>query len=107
MLARKDRVLLIAVQLNHHPLGVLRYDLKAAGTAEVNINLRPEERGKGWGAAVIRRGNRWIAGKFGIRRIRARIKTQNGASKVAFSKAGFLFLKSMPDHDVYEARLHD
>lgn len=89
-LQREDRLLLLGV-VGKKKIGVLRFDLAQAEEAEININLAPESRGQGYGAALIRAGSRRLFEKYpSVRRVYARIKSDNQASLRAFAKAGFL-----------------
>ncbi len=96
----------MAVRLNGRAIGVLRYDLLPRSEAEVNVNVKPEARGKGWGSCILRKGNQWLK-KTGVSRVAAKIKKKNAASRNAFLRAGFQFSKSMPDYDLYETTLKD
>lgn len=91
---------------NRRPIGVLRYDFTAARKAEVNINVNPKERGKGFGALLLSRGNRWLEKNTKLKTILAKIKKNNKASQNAFLKSGFCLLKKMRSYDLYAAKLH-
>lgn len=86
-------------------LGVLRYDLTGPGRAEVNINLAPGERGKGWGARILRKGNLWLKKNRNVKKIVAKIKKQNTASKRAFEAADYQLLRRTRPFDLYGVRL--
>ncbi len=87
-LDRKDRVLLIA-ESEAGPVGVLRYDLNG-DEADVSIYLVPGEYGRGYGADTLEQGHIWLKAEHPeIRRVLARIVTDNIASMKTFEKAGF------------------
>jgi UDP-2,4-diacetamido-2,4,6-trideoxy-beta-L-altropyranose hydrolase len=79
----------IAVDKNDVPAGQIRYQIDGQ-EALVSVSLAPEQRGRGYGAEIIRLGTRklWATTKTNI--IHAYIKQDNTASVRAFAKAGFI-----------------
>ena len=79
----------IAVDKNDVPAGQIRYQINGQA-AVVSVSLAPEQRGRGYGAEIIRMGTRelWVTTKTNI--IHAYIKQDNIASIRAFVKAGFI-----------------
>jgi UDP-2,4-diacetamido-2,4,6-trideoxy-beta-L-altropyranose hydrolase len=69
-------------------VGQVRFDIKDVN-AVVSVSLAKEARGRGYGAALIRRGSEQCFADSGINLIRALIKPDNGNSVRAFLKAGF------------------
>lgn len=100
-LARSDRRIYI-VQADGVDAGAMRLDL-AAGEATVNINLAPEWRGRGIGSRALRALCREAFGPLGLRRLTARVKVDNAASRAAFARAGFT-LESAGDPLVFVRR---
>lgn len=71
------------------PLGVLRYDFTGE-RARVSIYVVPERMGQGWGGALLRQGERWLAAhRPEIRWCEAEIRGENLASKKIFERNGF------------------
>ncbi|MDZ7268732.1 MAG: GNAT family N-acetyltransferase [candidate division KSB1 bacterium] len=98
-LARRDRLLLIGMAGSER-IGVVRFDL-AGDSAEININLAPEARGRGLGTALIAAGSGYVFEHHpAITKIYAKIKPQNTASLRAFEKAGYCLL-SRAEHETY------
>lgn len=95
--ALKDpmRILFIAETMNGEKIGMLRFDLINEKFAEVNINLSPEMRGKGYGSEMIRSGAQLIQGKNLI----ARAKGSNPASVKVFERSGYVKLFKYVDVD--------
>ncbi|MBY0578115.1 MAG: UDP-2,4-diacetamido-2,4,6-trideoxy-beta-L-altropyranose hydrolase [Burkholderiales bacterium] len=98
-LSNPDRHLLIGEQ-DHRPIGVLRYDL-AGSIAEVSVYLVPGLYGRGLGSRLIEAGTIWAGLNLpNIATLRARILTENIASRKAFAKAGY-----MESNGIYEYHL--
>lgn len=92
----------MAVNAGNRPVGILRYDKLRRGNAEVNINLSPEQRGKGMGAEILMRGSAWLRKNTDFKKITARIKKTNLPSQRAFTAAGFRLTKKTSAYDIYE-----
>ena len=75
-------------------IGVVRIDRLNADAGEININIAPGCRGKGYGSRLIKLATDKMikTGKFSF--IIARIKVSNVASIKAFEKAGYRELMS-------------
>ncbi len=83
------RLLLMMVEAGGSPAGVLRYNLQET-IALVSINLAPQWRGYGLGAAILRLGSGWLRSRLpDIGEIRAEILAGNEASARAFADAGY------------------
>lgn len=98
-LQRSDRLLLIGI-VNAEKIGVVRFDL-AGDSAEINLNLAPEARGRGLGTALIVAGSSYLLQQHpAIVKIYAKIKRENLASIRAFEKAGYRLLAG-GEHPTY------
>jgi RimJ/RimL family protein N-acetyltransferase len=78
------------------PAAMLRFDLIEPDHAEININLKPEVRGKGLGEPILVAGCTYGFDTLGLVRIRAEVKPENLASIKIFERAGFV---PEGDHD--------
>ncbi len=88
-LAQSDRLLLIGID-ESRKIGIVRFDLKQPGEAEININLAPECRGRGYGTALIQEASEHLFQHHpAVRVIYAKVKPDNPASLRAFEKAGY------------------
>lgn len=95
--------ILVARARGGKPVGQLRLDAVADGTAEVSIVVDPACRGRGVGTAMLRSipdgGRR-------LRRLVAYVRPDNASSAVAFLKAGFRFSALVRRRGVAAYRLH-
>lgn len=103
-LASGKRLLLMAL-CDKKPIGIVRFDFYAKTRVQVNINLAPDERGKGFGALVLSSGKKWLCRKTPVRFILAKVKDQNIASKKAFENAGFTKIRKVNKVFYYRAVL--
>jgi len=88
-LSRSDRLLLIGMD-ESRKIGIVRFDLNQPSEAEININLAPECRGQGYGAALIQGASVHLFQHHPVvRAIYAKVKPDNPASLRAFEKAGY------------------
>ena len=90
-LHNKNKYLLI-VEEKGRKISVVRFDIKKEkGTAEININLNPLERGKRLSSRVISKSISYfnIINNKRIKTVIAKIKKKNIASKRSFMKCGF------------------
>ena len=71
-------------------IGYVRFDISDR-EAEISVSVDKNERGKGYGVAVIKNGSDHLLTTEPLQRIIAHIKTNNPASVVAFERAGFTF----------------
>lgn len=99
-LARADRHLLM-LEADQAPVGVIRFDATTADTWEVSINLAPEARGRGLGAAALRRAVAWLGHNERPTEVIAEVKPDNEASTRVFVAAGFVLLERRSDRLVY------
>lgn len=70
------------------PIGQIRFDI-ADDEAVVDVSVVAGARGGGFGTALIREGASKLFSETHVRRIVARVKETNVASRHAFLKAGF------------------
>lgn len=82
-------VLLIAEAARGQPVAQVRFDLGDDGSAVISVAVAPEQRGKGYGAAVIARACETLRARRGPVTVLAYIRPDNLASQRAFSRAGF------------------
>jgi len=74
---------------NHgYEIGYVRFDI-IEEEAKISVSIDKNERGKGYGVAVIKNGSDHLLMTEPLQRIIAHIKTNNPASVVAFERAGF------------------
>jgi UDP-2,4-diacetamido-2,4,6-trideoxy-beta-L-altropyranose hydrolase len=71
------------------PIGQVRFD-REGDSAEVDVHLAPDQRGKGYGSLLIAEGVKKCFAESTIMTIDALVKEDNEASKKAFLKAQFL-----------------
>lgn len=81
--------LLIGLDQVGQRLGMVRFDI-VDGTATISINVAPEHRGRGLGTALILVACHELLQGDAAREIRALIKPDNAASRIAFQRAGFI-----------------
>lgn len=88
--ATPESVLLV-VETDRAPVGVLRYDRKdQPEVAEVSIYLVPSRIGKNWGGEMLAAGDKWIAGFWPeLRRIEACVLPRNSGSQRMFRDRGY------------------
>lgn len=79
----------VAVDAHDRPIGQIRFQLEAE-SATVSVSLGPEQRGKGYGAALIRLGSQQIWSETSVMRIHAYIKQDNHASLRVFTDAEYV-----------------
>jgi UDP-2,4-diacetamido-2,4,6-trideoxy-beta-L-altropyranose hydrolase len=78
----------LAVDADAKPIGQIRFQVEAEA-ATVSVSLALEQRGKGYGAEIIRLGSRQIWTTTEVTHIHAYVKPDNGASARAFAMAGY------------------
>ncbi|MCF7888035.1 MAG: GNAT family N-acetyltransferase [Candidatus Omnitrophica bacterium] len=93
---------------NNNKIGQVRFDI-LKNVAEININLNPEYFGRGLGHRVLLEAtNNFFSHHGGVKKIIAKIISENLASIKAFSKAGYKFIFSESENNneikVYEKR---
>jgi len=79
----------IAVDGGGSPAGVLRFELTPEDDAVISITVEPGHRGKGYAAAMIKKGCKALAARRHIRGFIAEIKDSHEVSKKSFARAGF------------------
>ena len=76
-------------------IGQVRFDKAPDGTV-INVNLNPAFFSRGLGNRVIKQATGvFLEGNPGVKEIKAKIITENVASKKAFEKAGYRFLENI------------
>ena len=88
VLADPDRHLLIA-ELDHHPVGQVRFDRRRAYDYEISISLDPARRGRQLAAPLIEAGCEWLWTKTNAASVEAGVRVDNERSARAFLAAGF------------------
>jgi UDP-2,4-diacetamido-2,4,6-trideoxy-beta-L-altropyranose hydrolase len=83
-----DTVMLIGLSAGR-PIGVVRFDRQADGTAEVGITLAPEYRGRGLGRNLLQRGCECVVEAGFAQVLNADVKADNAASQRLFKGCGF------------------
>ena len=86
-LASSDRFLFVA-EAEGRPVGTLRLDREPNATFAVSLTVAPEERRKGYSAALLRAADAEAA-RLGARRLVAVLRPDNAASRKAFETAGY------------------
>ena len=86
-LGRTDRRLYVA-HAEGRDVATARLDVQGAD-AVVSLTVAPEWRGRGIGTRVLRALVAEAFGAPGLRRLVARVKPDNAASRAAFERAGF------------------
>lgn len=80
---------LLIGEIEHQPVGVLRYDIQNT-IVEVSIYLIPGMEGQGLGNRLLLAGNDWVKSHLpAIKKIEAKILSDNKISLKTFTKAGF------------------
>ncbi|MCZ6775492.1 MAG: GNAT family N-acetyltransferase [Ignavibacteria bacterium] len=93
-------------------VGYVRFDI-SKGEAEISVSIDKNERGKGYGIEIIKKGSDQLLTTEPVKRIVAYIKLGNPASKVAFERAGFVLqgyrqVEGVESYEmVYEGKLTD
>lgn len=77
------------VELDGDPIGQVRLEHDAPGTAEIHISLAGLARGRGTGREALRQGVAEAARWTDVTEVRALVKPDNEASLRAFAAAGF------------------
>ena len=90
VIADDQRVLLIAVE-NDEPVGTVRLDQTANDEWEISITVRPESRGLGVGAVMLRQAGEYTVRNLGAPTIVADVKEENTASRHLFEAAGYKY----------------
>lgn len=87
----------IAQDATGRPIGQIRFD-RDGDSATVSIALGSQQRGRGYGAALVRRGTQRAAAA-GIRTVHAWAKPQNAASIAVFRSVGYETVGEETVHD--------
>lgn len=78
-----SKIILIAVN-DQEKIGMVRFDLKPAGEALINVVIAPEKRGQGFGSVILEKACQYIFDQTAITNITAEIKKENVQSIKAF-----------------------
>lgn len=81
--------LYVAIDVNGTEVGTGRIDYRGQGTAEINLTVAPEHRGRGLAASIIDALGEEAAG-LGWPHLVARVKAVNVRSVRAFTRVGFI-----------------
>src|SRR5690606_20691543 len=98
------RIILIA-ECAGVAVGMCRFDIDAAApaTAEISINVAPDQRGRGLGGAIIDAAGEVFASMHPeVHTVTATIRPENGASVRLFESRGFRRTASAGDALTYE-----
>jgi len=79
----------VGVDVEDNPVGFLRFDMSQGDEAEVDINVRRSERGKGYGTLLLSAGADELLRISVVRAFHAFIKPQNSASIGVFERCQF------------------
>ena len=97
VLKDQDRVLCVG-RVGDQGIGNVRFDRQADGVYEVSINLKPEFRGMGYGAWVLKESIHYLIKVQDAALLFSMLKKENIPSKRTFEKAGFVFIEN-PQYD--------
>jgi RimJ/RimL family protein N-acetyltransferase len=96
----KERIFYIGENKDGEKVGVVSFYRIVDETYEINVNIAPAYRGRGLGTALISEGVAFIMKQKEAKKIKARIKSWNTSSIMAFTKSGFI--KSAEKDNVME-----
>ena len=82
--------------------GSIRYDLRSEKEALISYQIAPEQRGKGYGEAMIRLGEAEVKSVFGDIKLIAEVRLENEASKKCFEKNGYAVAEVNEREVIYE-----
>ncbi len=102
-LANADTMTLIGLH-GREPIGVVRFDRRADGTAEVSINIAAHVRGHGLGKRLLQRGCEHVDRAGFARVFAAEVKADNVSSRRLFEGSGFVVASSGPEWVTYRRR---
>lgn len=89
VLADPTRMLLIGERASQ-PVGVVRFDCAADGSAEVSIHVAPDSHGQGDGSALLLASQDWLRREYpDISHLTAEVLKDNGPSHRLFARAGY------------------
>lgn len=99
-------IMLMAVE-EGRDVGHVRFSMQG-DEPEVNINIAPCERGKGYGTKVLKMAVQWLLEQKGSPKVIAHIKPDNQSSIKTFQKAGFRIcsLVSFKGQDCFKMQFH-
>lgn len=84
--------------------GTIRYDLRFDKEVLISYSIAPEQRGKGYGEAIVRLGEAEAKKAFGDITLVAEVKQENEASKKCFERNGYVLKETNDREAVYEKR---
>lgn len=88
-LADPASYLYLALDGEGRPIGQVRFEVDG-DTADTNVSVAPNQRGRSWGGALIDAAARRLFQESAVTSIEARIKPHNSASRSAFDDAAFV-----------------
>ena len=89
VLLDESRDIVIAVDSESTPIGMVRFDADEGPMATVSINLAPESRGKGLGREVLHEAIDWFRLHRPPAVLVAVVRSENVASRKLFAGEGF------------------
>ena len=98
-LADDGAFLYIAMDEYENPVGQVRFNRNANGEFDIDVHTAPNQRGRGWGTALITAGLRELGMATEFATVNAFVKHENLASRGAFLKAGFVQLEDVTLHN--------
>ncbi len=99
-LADADAMTLIGLQ-GGEPVGVVRFDRRPDGAADVSINIAAHRRGHGLGKRLLQRGCEHADRAGFARAFAAEVRSDNVASRKLFEGAGFALISSAGEWVIY------
>jgi RimJ/RimL family protein N-acetyltransferase len=72
------------------PVGQVRFDLRADGSAEIDVSIAPTRRRQGYGTQAVRLACARLFETRRVSRVVARVRAENMASIRMFERAGFV-----------------
>ncbi len=89
-LARPGERLLLIVEIEGRPVGLVRFDRTRDTEATISVYLTQEHAGRGLGSQAISRGCEALRGRWDVRHVLACVREDNLAATKAFLRAGFI-----------------
>ncbi len=97
-----SRVLIVKYLMQE--VGVVIFNFEDQNS-EISIYLVPGFHNKGFGLSVLYLAERWLRANHVIKNINAKIIPKNYASISVFSEAGYLFINSEDDYQLWQRSL--
>jgi RimJ/RimL family protein N-acetyltransferase len=90
----------IAENADGVPIGQVRFDRRDDGDAEIDVNVAPDQRGRGYGGQLLIKSAEAYFGETEVPAVHALVKTDNQASEKSFRNAGFTHLGVEQSHGI-------